>query len=385
MELPFELSEKELAAFKAYHHRSLVDVVSDQIVYIKLIARRKKFKKFQLIIYINDMPLVLLGSKIYEDENFDYILFKFFSDHLPESFMYYFELTADGVLEYLGINGIYPEEWKVEAFEFRSSDFSIDFNDFENLMTKAVFLMEDDADLDSLFPVMKKIGLGEVVSECKVNANNNSEFPVTPIDKFYNNISLKNELGVLSRNFEESCKKFFIERKITAREFVSQLSNPVFVHHIMLTFVKLNAIEIPHNGEFTDDVLKSYKLSVALQFTFPGIPAIPLKNLKKCGEEMIEFYKRIVEIKNTHPALKNGEFRFVFSNNDVLGFERKINEHEKLLMFFNRSDENFVMDVTSYLGNGDFVDVSKEHPLKRKRLFSLCSKDFVILKKVRER
>ena len=107
-------------------------------------------------------------------------------------------------------------------------------------------------------------------------------------------------------------------------------------------------------------------------------------NEKKWNYDILNTIKILIKIRKDNEILREGDFRFIYAKNKIIGFERFINER-KLVIFINNSDKNMHVDVTRIFGNGDFIDISKDHPLKRKRAYTLYSNEFVILKKVKDR
>ena len=103
----------------------------------------------------------------------------------------------------------------------------------------------------------------------------------------------------------------------------------------------------------------------------------------KWNKQLHELYKKLASVRHENEVLRRGELRFFYIKGMTIGFERFIGD-KKLLVLINNSDENVNIDVTRYAGNGEFVDISKDYPLKRKRAYTLYANDFAILKKIRD-
>jgi glycosidase len=105
---------------------------------------------------------------------------------------------------------------------------------------------------------------------------------------------------------------------------------------------------------------------------------------KKWNKDIFDLYKKLIQIRKDNSILTEGDFRFIYAKNMVIGYERFINDN-KLVIFINNSNKSVHIDVTQLFGNGDFIDISKDHPLKRKKAYTLYENEFVILKKVKDR
>ncbi len=90
-----------------------------------------------------------------------------------------------------------------------------------------------------------------------------------------------------------------------------------------------------------DLAIKRLKLAVFLQMTFVGVPCvyygdeIGMQGLKdpfnrmpfswRCVDvELLEYYKKLIYLRNSMPCLRTGSFEIVFARDGVFGFERKI-------------------------------------------------------------
>ncbi len=114
--------------------------------------------------------------------------------------------------------------------------------------------------------------------------------------------------------------------------------------------------------ELNEDV-DMVKLSVAMQMTFEGIPYIyygdeaglsggkdpdnrrtyPWKNE---DEDMMDFYKHSINIRNKNEVLTNGDTRFInTNNNEVFGYVRFNEKNEKILVLINRDDKDHNIEL----------------------------------------
>ncbi|MEJ5283523.1 MAG: hypothetical protein ACP5Q5_04610 [Brevinematia bacterium] len=364
MGFDFLTLEKHFVNSNAFHSEELIDNSYKGIFYFKVVAFKDIYQKINLITVVNDMPFVISGYKFFDDDKFDYFIVRCDEPLLYNGILYYFELEDEsGNFKYLGKNGVTEEEWKVEDFEYLPGKVDSDSDLFEKAGN--VFGIADDMDI-SFF---KEIGISNLIVDKKVDC---SDIVCYDKKEIYSQSSISDE------NFNKKMNDFFIKKNISSRDFIKLIGVDIFKSSILSSYFRFFKIDINMKDNVVDN-----KLAIAFQLTFIGMPLIS-ENIKSLPRELISYYKNMISIRNSNEILKKGDIRFIFSDTDVFGFERFIN-NDRLLIFFNRSDESYVIDVTKYFGNGDFIDISKEHPLKRKRQFSIYAKDFVILKKTRER
>ncbi|HBG5345671.1 TPA: glycoside hydrolase family 13 protein [Clostridioides difficile] len=118
------------------------------------------------------------------------------------------------------------------------------------------------------------------------------------------------------------------------------------------------------------------KLAVAIQMTFEGVPYIyygdeaglcggvdpdnrrtyPWKNE---DEDMLNFYKDVIKIRNKNKLLSSGSTEFIYTSNDsVFSFIRFNENNDRILILVNRSDnvENISLNI-----HGSFIE---EIPIK---------------------
>ncbi len=212
--------------------------------------------------------------------------------------------------------------------------------------------------------------------------------------------------SVVNYRFRDACVEFFARKKMSAENFVIELGRQLFDYPMQANFVMLNLLsshDTPRFYSIVEKDINRLKLAVAFQFTFLGIPMIYYGeengmegghdpdnrrfmewNEEKWDKDVLNFYKTMIRIRMDNHVLSDGDIRFFFSQESVIGFER-FNHFDKLTIFINNSEKNIQIDLTQFLGNGDFVDISKDHPLKRKKVFTLYSNEFVILRKVKDR
>ena len=100
--------------------------------------------------------------------------------------------------------------------------------------------------------------------------------------------------------------------------------------------------------------IKSFKIAVAIQIFMPGVPLIyygdeagltggkdpsnrrpfPWGNINK---EIQEWYKKLINLRNTHDVLRKGEFKIHKINTNVFCLERFI-KNKRILLITNQAD-----------------------------------------------
>ncbi|MGC8765669.1 MAG: hypothetical protein ACP5QT_07260 [Brevinematia bacterium] len=374
---------KTILEKNAYHSNQLIDNSYNCVFYFRIITKKDVYKKVNLIVFVNDMQLVITGYRLFWNGELDYFIIRCENEVFYNGVLYYFELEKkDGTLEYLGKNDLTTEEWKIESFEYKPKETPIKI-ELKDTEIDTVYLLMDTYKTTDL-SILQEIDIKNLLFE-KENLKEIDGFCCKTsegLKELFSTVKNKAKTFIIDKDFEKTCLDFFISKNIDASQLVETLGENLFSLPVNSSYFNFRYLEF--NSGIESNFIPEYKLVIALQFIFIGIPLLPFSKIKSLPRDILSHLKNLIEIRKANPVLKNGEIRFVFANKDVFGFERFSNG-EKLLIFFNRSDESFVMDVTKYFGNGDFIDISKEHPLKRKRQYSLYPKDFVILKKTRER
>jgi len=212
--------------------------------------------------------------------------------------------------------------------------------------------------------------------------------------------------SVMNYRFRDACIEFFARRNCSAEDFVKEIGKQILDYPMQANFVMLNLLSSHDTPRFYTLCRKNVsrvKLAVAFQFTFIGSPMIyygeeigmegekdpdnrryMIWNESLWNHELLDTYKSLIKIRKENSVLANGDIRFVYAKDGIIGYQR-FSKTSKLLVFINNSDESIQVDITKYMGNGDFIDICKDHPLKRKKVFTLYANDFVILRKIKDR
>ncbi|NPV01063.1 MAG: alpha-glycosidase [Brevinematales bacterium] len=211
--------------------------------------------------------------------------------------------------------------------------------------------------------------------------------------------------AVMNYRFRDASLEFFANRRINADEFVKIIGEQIYDYPMQANFAMLNLLTSHDTARFftvAGERLDRVRLAIAFQFTYMGAPCVYYGeetgmtggkdpdnrrfmnwNEQEWNKDLLQLYKKLAGIRHDNEVLRRGELRFFYIKGMTIGFERFIKD-QKLLILINNSDENVNIDVTRYAGNGEFLDISKDYPLKRKRAYTLYANDFAILKKIRD-
>jgi len=149
-----------------------------------------------------------------------------------------------------------------------------------------------------------------------------------------------------------------------------------------------------------DENIELMKLLLVIQFTLPGVPLIyygdeaGLKGGKepdnrksypwgKEDKEIINFYYKITNIRNSENGLKKGDLNIYGTDSDVFAFERNY-ENEKVIVLVNVSNEQrLIKDINL---NGHYVNlfnISEKYKfIGKNSIITIFPRDFKILRKI---
>ena len=149
-----------------------------------------------------------------------------------------------------------------------------------------------------------------------------------------------------------------------------------------------------------DENILLLRLLVVLQFTLPGVPLIcygdeaGLKGGKepdnrksypwgKENKELIDFYHKIINIRNEENGLKKGNLIIFETDPDVFAFERNY-ENEKIVVLVNTSNEAKLIKDIDIKGNyTNLFGIGEEYKfIGNNSIITIFSYDFKILRKM---
>jgi len=149
-----------------------------------------------------------------------------------------------------------------------------------------------------------------------------------------------------------------------------------------------------------DENVELLKLLVVIQFTLPGVPLIyygdetGLKGGKepdnrksypweKENTQLIDFYQRIVDIRNSQNGLKKGDLNIYETDSNVFAFERNY-ENEKIIVLVNVSNEQKLIEDINFSGNyvNLFNPSEKYKFIGKNSIITVFPRNFKILCKI---
>ena len=175
---------------------------------------------------------------------------------------------------------------------------------------------------------------------------------------------------VMNYLFSDNVKKLLIDKEYKVSDFDNENNFLRGRMHTRVQPILWNLIGSHDTPRFLTQANNNYdilKLAFALQMTLPGMPMIyygdevgmeggkdpdcrrgMIWNKEKQNKNILDYYKKWIRIHKNYSALKNGEFKTVYVNNDanVYVFKR-FNDNEELFIAFNFSQNNISLDLLS--------------------------------------
>lgn len=152
----------------------------------------------------------------------------------------------------------------------------------------------------------------------------------------------------------------------TVQDFAGYVQELLQKYPHQAVLAQMNLLDSHDTARFLS-LLNGHKdlmlLAVLFLMTYPGAPSIyygdeigldggndpdcrkpfPWDN-KKWDSQMLGFYQRCISMRKAYPALRDGDFKVLYAQDQVLGYLRSKGE-EKLLVVINRSRETRHIDV----------------------------------------
>ena len=162
--------------------------------------------------------------------------------------------------------------------------------------------------------------------------------------------------SAMNYDFRRYCRRFFAEESVGAEIFDANVSALLLRYRENALYAQLNLLD-SHDvsryltlcGENTDKM----ELSVLLQMTFPGMPCVFYGNEKglvgtaeseyrqampwEKTHPLEEVYRRLIALRNEHPALRYGDFRTNTASDKVYSYSRRW-DGKKITVTMNLGD-----------------------------------------------
>ena len=166
--------------------------------------------------------------------------------------------------------------------------------------------------------------------------------------------------STMNYDFRKHCKRFFAEETADALEFDSRVTDMWMRYRKQTVFSQLNLLDSHDVSRFLSlckDV-KSFRLAVIFQMTFPGMPSVfygdeagvigileaeyrspmPWDSLAET-DELFYLYQRAIELRKRELILKRGEYRTITAKEGsrLYGYERYLGS-ERIRIFLNMEE-----------------------------------------------
>ena len=175
-------------------------------------------------------------------------------------------------------------------------------------------------------------------------------------------------------------QKTFRNINFTVKDFIENLTDvksllPFDIS--MSMFNLLNCHDLPRFYSLVDEDFSLYKMATALLFTYPGIPSIYYGDetgmtglweteVRRCmnwdeerwNKNLFEYYKKLIKLRKSHPALTKGGFKILFSEDEVFAFARFF-KNKTLYVIINNNIEDKLINMPCW-HLGDISGVCKE-------------------------
>lgn len=160
--------------------------------------------------------------------------------------------------------------------------------------------------------------------------------------------------STMDYDFRKHCRRFFAEQSIDAAQFDARVTNMRMRYKLQMTYAQLNLLDSHDVSRFYSLCGKDRKkmqLAVLFQMTFIGIPSVFYGDEKEiCGileEEyrhpmkwsdtetgLEEFYRHAIMLRNSSPALRQGNYQTLCTDGGLYGFCRS-DEKTSISVFLN--------------------------------------------------
>ena len=147
--------------------------------------------------------------------------------------------------------------------------------------------------------------------------------------------------SAMNYDFRRYCRRFFAEQTVDAETFDTNVSTLLLRYNENALFAQLNLLDSHDVSRFLSlcgEKTERMELAVLLQMTFPGMPCVFYGDEKGlCGESEPEYrrpmawdasspleevYRRMIALRKTHPALRDGSFHTELACGGVYRYSR---------------------------------------------------------------
>lgn len=167
--------------------------------------------------------------------------------------------------------------------------------------------------------------------------------------------------SIMNYPIKFACVDFFARRTINSREFLNILAQNRMLYMNSINKQLLNLIGSHDTSRFLTEChenTEKMKLAIGFQFTYIGVPYIYYGDEvglcggddpqnRKCmiwnenlqNHDLLNFYKKMIQLRKDHIALIHGDFKELYGENNILSYSREYN-NEKYLVIINNNNYN---------------------------------------------
>ncbi len=170
--------------------------------------------------------------------------------------------------------------------------------------------------------------------------------------------------GAMNYDFRRFATQYFAERILSAAEFDVRISSLLMRYKKQMLFSQLNLLDGHDTARFLSlcgGNIGRMELAVVFQMTFVGMPCVFMGDEKgvtgvseaeyrkpmpwEKTHALEEIYRKLIDLRHNHEALRTGEFVTVETKGTALHFAR-ISDCERMDIFVNPGDETTEFEIS---------------------------------------
>jgi len=187
--------------------------------------------------------------------------------------------------------------------------------------------------------------------------------------------------SIMNYRFRDISLDYFANESIDTNTFKDRIENILFNYPSPSHNALYNLLG-SHDTERISTICKSNwekeKLLIVFQMTYPGMPVVYYgdeiglegetdpdcrQTMKWCSvnEKILEFYKRMIKIRNENDSLKYGSFSHLNLENGLYGFVREF-KNDSIIVVINKSDRFCQFNLNKIFDNmkSELIDIDSQ-------------------------
>lgn len=207
--------------------------------------------------------------------------------------------------------------------------------------------------------------------------------------------------SVMNYEFQSAVSQLINEGKITSLEFAQRMGFLRGLYRLPAYNVLWNLIDSHDTPRFMHEAgedIEKLKLAVLMQLTLPGVPMIyygdevgmtggpdpdcrrgMLWDENRQNKDLLQYYKKLIRLRKEHNALCLGDFKTIFTDENIYGFRREY-DMDIIDVYINNSDKDVSFGIESQKEVTDIFTGRKFKSNCGKITIELGAKKGVILK-----